>query len=142
MRGVILLLGIAPLTVHCGGEDWRNADLQLDILDADLGEHPDEVRVRLCVDGVGNHEEALGAGSVAFLGLPPDADAAITVDALSDSLDETRVGRAGPITLGDDQPWAETTWSPCEDEDCTACQSSGDRVAEGDPDWLLAVRFR
>ncbi len=133
--------GLALLSSGCGLEEWRNADLQLDVLGAELGEHPDEVRVRICVDGAGNAEEALGAGKLGFPGLPADQSLAITVDTLVEDADELRGGRAGPITLGPDQPYATTAWSACAGADCAACVAEGVLAAEGEPDWLLAVRF-
>ena len=124
----------------CAVEDWRNADLQLDIDGIVFDGDPTETRVRICVDGVGNEESALGAGRVAFPAIPADIDVPVTVDTLSDTADETRTGRAGPLTLDAATPYAATPWSACDPGDCAACQSAGDRAAAGDPDWLLAIR--
>ncbi len=136
------LLGLALSGCDAGLEEYRNADLQLEVLDAALGEHPDEVRVRICVEGAGNAEEALGAGRVGFPGLPAGQDLLVTVDALDDEVEELRTGRAGPVTLGASAPWVEQTWTSCEDEAaCEACTATGALAAEGEPDWLLAVRF-
>ncbi len=120
------------LWTGCSVEDWRSADLQLDIGGAPWGT---EDRVRICVDGVGNLEEALGAGRVAFTGIPVQDEVTVTVDLLDE--DEARLGRAGPIVLR--ETWQRTEWSLCE-EDCTACTASGTR-AEGEASLLLAIRF-
>lgn len=138
-RGASALL-LAPALAGCALEEYRNADLQLDVLGASLGERPDETRVRICVDGAGNAEEALGAGLLAFPGLPRGEALVVTVDTLAEGADETRSGRAGPVTLGEATPWAELPWEPCEG-DCAACTATGALAAEGEPDWLLAVRF-
>ena len=88
MRGYGLLLAVA--TGGCGLEEWRNADLHLDIRGASLF---DEDRVRLCVEGVGHRDQALGAGRVAFTGLPAGEPAMVTVEQLSD--EGGSLGRAG-----------------------------------------------
>ena len=125
----------------CEVETWRNADLQLDISDAQLGEHRDQVRVRMCVEGAGNAEEALGAGLVGFTGLPAGAPITLTVDTLADDTDEVRTGRAGPVSLSADEPYTSEPWAACEGEACPACQATGDLAGADEPDWLLAVRF-
>ena len=132
---------LGALLLGCATEDWRNADLQLDATGADLGLHPDEVRLRICVDGAGNNEDALGAGLVAFPGLPAGEPLTITADTLSDDEDEVRTGRVGPVVLDEDEPYRSLPWQPCSGEGCAACQTSGDLAAPGDLDWLLAVRF-
>lgn len=140
-RGPIACAAVAALLGGCGLEEWRNADLQLDVLGAELGDHPDEIRARICVDGAGNMEEALGAGKVGFPGLPAGAPLTITVDTLVDDEDELRGGRAGPVTLDEQNPYSSVGWEPCEGDDCAACVASGALAAEGDQDWLLAVRL-
>ena len=135
-----LAVALATLSSRCAVEEYRNADLQLDVSGLVTTGARDETRVRICVEGVGNAEEALGAGRVPFVGLPPDQAAVITVDTLSDSVEETRQGRVGPVTLDGDTPYAEAAWVAC-DADCGACAASGAVVAEGEPDWLLGVRF-
>ena len=142
MRAALALLLLPACTV----EEWRNADLQLDVSGADWGGYD---RARICVAGVGQHEAALGAGKLAFTGLPAGAPLAVTVDLLAESEDTAsgagvRVGRAGPIDLSADAPWAKTGWEECDpaDDACDACAASGDLAAAGDPSWLLAVRFQ
>lgn len=120
----------------CGLEEYRNADLQLDVVGAPAS---DEDRVRICVSGVGNREQALGAGRLAFAGLPAGEAAEVTVDLL-DAEGEARLGRAGPVVLDADEPWARTGWQDCT-EDCVACVASGERAPAGEADWLLAVRL-
>lgn len=128
-------------------ETWRPADLQLDITGAGLH---DEDRVRVCVEGAGVHTQALGNGRVAVPGLPVgDGRLTLTVDAVQtlefgDTGEATlvRTGRAGPITLGTDQPFAEAAWVDCTQDLCTPCSSPGQKAPAGAPDQLLAVRFR
>lgn len=133
----------APLTLlaGCAVEEWRGADLQLDVTGAQLGPDADEVLLRICVEGVGNEEEALGAGSVAFAGLPAGDPLTITADTLSEDDAERRTGRVGPVTLGADTPYSAEPWLACEGDDCAACQANGDLAAPGAVDWLLAVRL-
>ena len=135
---------VAPLLAlalgGCGLEEWRNADLQVDVRGAELGLHPDEARVRICVDGVGDMEEARGAGRLGFPGLPAGQPLVVTVDTLSDE-DELRGGRAGPVTLGEDQPYADLDWELCQGADCAACQAEGELAATDEADWLLAVNM-
>jgi hypothetical protein len=132
MRGYGLLLAVAM--GGCGLEEWRNADLHLDIRGASL---VDEDRVRLCVEGVGHRDQALGAGRVAFTGLPAGEPAMVTVEHLSE--DGGSLGRAGPVEL-DGSGVVETEWAPCE-EVCTPCEVDGERAEDGAADWLLGVRF-
>lgn len=124
----------------CAVEEWRNADLQLDVQEVAFEGDPTETRVRICVAEVGNEEAALGAGRVAFPAIPVGGPVSVTVDTLSDEAEETRTGRAGPVSLGADAPYATAEWSACDPGDCAACQAAGDRAREGEEDWLLAMR--
>jgi hypothetical protein len=139
LRGILPVLLLSGCTV----ESWRPADLQLDIRGAELS---DTDRVRICVDGHGMHEAALGAGSIAFTGLPTDTEVLVSVDALEEAEDTgsseayLRVGRAGPSSLSPDTPWIEAEWEACEDS-CSPCQTPGDPVASGQNSSILAVRF-
>ena len=132
------------LLAGCTVQDWRPADFQLDIRSAGL---VDTDRVRICVDGHGMREAALGAGSIAFTGLPTDSEVRITVDALSEDLEDTaaegsdvRTGRAGPVSLGPEQSWMEAEWETCSDL-CSPCQTPGNPVEAGQNSSVLAVRF-
>ena len=141
MSGAAAVPLLALLLVGCDVEDWRNADLQLDILDASLGANPDEVVARICVDGAGQTEDALQTGRLAFPGLPAGQPLQITVDTLDESDGEIRGGRAGPVTLDADEPYTSTSWAACTGEDCAACTAEGALAEAGDEDWLLAIRF-
>ncbi len=138
-RGLILVAWLGSLALTgCVTEEWRSADLQLDVTGTDWDT---EERVRLCVDGVGLQEEALAAGRVGFTALPEDIDITLTVDILEDSGADgagIRRGRAGPIsfTAGD---WLTAEWEECEG-DCPGCTASGERAASDGR--LLAVRFQ
>jgi hypothetical protein len=120
----------------------------------------DTDRVRICVDGYGMREAAVGAGAIAFTGLPPDTELMITVDALvtiddhedTASSYDVRSGRAGPVGLGAEEDWSLTEWSDCSaesegdsgetpPESCEPCQTPGERVSNGDPSIVLAIRF-
>ena len=126
---VIAVLSAAGLS-GCSVEEWRSADLQLDITDSDLS---DEVRIRICVDGHGVHAGALKAGRLAFAGLPVTGPLQVRVDALEDRGSDTgesveslvRSGRAGPSELSGDDPYQTVPWTPCsaEDSDCTVCEA-------------------
>ncbi|MCK6502733.1 hypothetical protein L6R53_04935, partial [Myxococcota bacterium] len=63
----------------CEVEEWRNADLQLEVTGAQIDS---ETIIRVCVDGVGSRDHALGAGRVAYPGLPAAGALTVTVDAL------------------------------------------------------------
>ena len=118
-------------------EDWRNADLQVDITGAAWD---DEVVARVCVGGVGAVEEAIGAGRVAFPGLPADGRYTVTIDTLSED-GGARTGRASPGVLEESQPYIAAEWIACAGEDCAPCEAEGALAAPGAADWLLAVRF-
>ena len=130
---------LALLLIGCTTEEWRNADLQLDIFGASWDT---EERARLCVEGVGILEEAMAAGRIGYTGVPDDIEVILTVDLLDD--DDTsgvgkRRGRAGPISFADGD-WQGVDWEACEG-DCPACTSGGDDRAQAGG-RLLAVRFQ
>ena len=92
-------------------------------------------------------EAAVGAGRIAFTGLPVDTEIQVTVDALlsveGDTgllAEEARFGRAGPQELSSVSPWMETEWTTCT-EDCTPCQTPGDLAGENSETQVLAIRF-
>ena len=151
------VLCTAALCIGCTVQDWKPAELQLDIHGASL---TDTDRIRICVEGYGMREAALGAGRVAFTGLPPDSELQITVDALvstgqtedSGETVDLRSGRAGPVCLGPEDVWSTSDWTPCTTEgiddtglaasgDCAPCQTPGDRVSNGESSVVLAIRF-
>jgi hypothetical protein len=128
-----LLLGAA-----CA-DDWRTADLQLDVTGAGLS---DEDAVRVCVTGVTVHEEALGAGRVAVTGLPLEGELEIRVSAFSGD-DEDRVSAIGGAAgrLSDEAPYASVPFEACA-AGCEPCVVQGDgRVAEGEAARVLVLRF-
>lgn len=136
-RALLLLLGLGG----CAGQDWRAADLQLDIDAAAWPGAPDEALIRICVEPVGNYEEARGAGRLAFTGIPAGEPVAVTVDVLDPDAEERFFSRAGPATLDAGVPYDRVSAAACAADDCAACAAEGARVAAGEPDWLLAVRF-
>lgn len=143
MRVGLLLL---PALAACEVEDWRNADLQLDVTGADLVSTD---LVKICVEGVGSRQVALGAGRAAYPGLPAEGALTVTVDALSAAEDTgsgdtgdsgtVRLGRAGPVEF-DGLSLLETAWEPCQDGACEPCREAAVPVDETET-RLLAVRF-
>lgn len=133
--------GCLVLLAACSTEEWRNADLQIDVVGADIH---DEDLVRICVDEVGILEQAAGAGRLGFTGIPQGDDLVVTVDVI-DEVDTGGVGtwrrRAGPTTIGPAASVVEVAVSDCADDACGLCMTAGEKAREGDPDWLLAVRF-
>lgn len=132
------LVVILVLLLGCTTEEWRNADLQLDITGASWD--TEEV-ARLCVVGVGILEEAMAAGRIGYTGVPDDIEITLTVDLLEESDTDgsgVRSGRAGPISFADGD-WQTTPWEVCEG-DCPACTTAGEREESGGR--LLAVRFQ
>lgn len=126
----------------CVVEEWRNADLHVDVTGADW---TDTDTVRLCVAGVGPQEEALGAGRVGYPGIPTDgAPRSLIIDLMDPDpdTDDRRLGRAGPIALTTDTPWQEVAMVSCDTEPCGGCTAQGERADPDDLSWLLAVRFR
>jgi len=126
--GLFLVLG-------CASPDWRNADLQIDVTGRTLS---DEAQVRICVEGAGEREQAIGAGTMTFPGLPAQGTLRVQVDLLDE---EMRLARAGPTLLGEDADYARLSWRDC-GSDCSLCEDDGPGAAEGADNRLLAVRFR
>jgi len=127
------------LPTGCEVEQWRNADLQLDITGASLDT---EDVVRVCIDGVGSRDAALGAGRVAFPGVPATGTVTVTVDVLAPGADTgsdaVRLGRVGPVDFST-ASYLEQPWQACEG-DCSPCREA--TVATDDTEGrLLAVRF-
>ncbi len=118
----------------CASHDWRNADLQIDV---DGLQVSDEDRVRICVEGAGQREQAVGAGRLTFPGLPSDGVLRIWVDLMDES---KRAARAGPTRLGGDTIYAELQWNACA-ADCPPCEDGGKGPSEGADNRLLAVRL-
>jgi len=112
-------------------------DLQVDV-DAPL---PDEAEwVRLCItDGV--HEE-FGAGDGRYALPGVEADPELTVQVL----DEQRliVGGAGPVLVDEDHHVVPYLELGCDGGHpvCSACEGEGRPPPEGEPSWVLGLRFR
>lgn len=136
-RALLVLLAPLALTA-CEVEEWRNADLQLDVLGAELDT---TTLMRVCVDDVGSRDVALGAGRVAYPGLPPEGALTVTVDAIEagdTGEDAVLLGRAGPITF-DGDTLLEATWTAC-DTDCEPCRQAA-VVVDDTATRLLGVRL-
>lgn len=146
------LLSWFLLAVACGREEWRNADLQLDI-DAPVPTGTGEVRV--CVQGQGIRTVGAAGDLYAVPGLVAGGDVSVTVDALSLSGEGAGVvlGRCGPVDLGPGTPWRREPWmtwgdSTQDTSDTGAlvpapepCTASGSFAPDEEDSWLLAVRF-
>jgi hypothetical protein len=128
----------ALLLSACGLEEWRNADVQLEIQGASLDT---QASVRVCVAEAGTRNKALKAGRVAFPGLPDEGALTVTVDAFESEdtgFDAVRIGRAGPV-LFEENGLQTTDWQDCQ-EDCEPCRQEAS-PADPDQSRLLAVRF-
>ena len=140
MRGRGALAGALLLLPACEVEEWRNADLQLEVTGAAIDS---ETIIRVCVDGVGTRDHALGAGRVAYPGLPAEGPLTVTVDALVEAEDTGQdavlLGRAGPVVF-DGSAHLEAAWVTCQD-DCTPCRQASTEVDQ-EQNRLLGVRFQ
>lgn len=121
------------LLLGCAREAYDVADLQLDV-DAPLPDAAETLHV--CVEGAGELTQGAGNGRAAFTGLPEGVPAVVRLD-VKDA-DDVVLASAGPVTLDAATPYATTPLlDPAE-----PCADGGERAPEGDPTWLLAVRFR
>ncbi len=130
----------------CGVEEWRNADLQLDV-SSTLPDAAEQVRV--CVDGAGVRElGAAAVGRFAVPGVPTDRPAIVTVQVLAAGNEDTAdsqaqiIGQAGPVTLEAAAPYASTAYNDyTAGEGPSLCEVTGSFAEEEEESWLLAVRF-
>ncbi len=149
---------IALLTLAgCTREEYRNADLQLDILDIQPAYAE---RIRVCVEGVRSRTMGAGGGRYALPGLPPDRLAEVTVDVLveigTDTQDDTgldalvTVASTGRVSLSADEPWRQVELEHFADgadaaQDCSECpepcRTNTNAAPTEEDSWLLATRF-
>ncbi len=135
----------------CTAEEYRNADLQLDILAAlpSAGE-----QVRICVEGVGSHSVGAGGDRYGFAGVPISEQVQVTADVLVQEGDDSglptmlAIARATDVALSAEFPYREVELEifssdgalPC--ASCpVACDPEGSIAGEEEESWLLAVRF-
>ena len=138
--------GLFAYLAGCGVEEWRNADLQLDVLSA-LPDTAEQVRV--CVDGAGVRElGAAAVGRFAVPGVPMSRPAIVTVQVVVSGGEDTAdaqpqiIGQAGPVTLEADAPYASTAYNDyTAGEGPSLCEVTGSFAEEEEESWLLAVRF-
>ena len=109
--------------------------LPLDIRGAPLS---DTDRIRICIDNIGMRAPAVGAGRVAFTGLPLDTSLNDGGCAHQHSVDTAEPGDTADDATTESMfrsvvldrypkpntPWLETNWSKCEGT-CEVCQSPG-----------------
>lgn len=117
----------------CATEAYDAADLQVDVA-APLPAAAETLR--LCVRGAGLLETGAGNGRAAFTGLPAGEPTELSLTVLDEA--GGVLGGAGPVTVDTGSPYTSTPWRAGAEDPCDA---EGDRVAAGEPDWLLAVRF-
>ncbi len=153
-----LWLPLTLLLFGCTREEYRNADLQLDIL-APQPSWAD--RVRICAEGVLTRTMGAGDGSYALPGLPADRPVTVAVQLLVDPLGEGTddTGHDGPLLAGStawvglsgDTPWLEAdlelfAHSAQAARDCVECpppcQTENYPAASEEESWLLVTRFQ
>ena len=132
----------------CAVEEWRNADLQLDIASA-LPSTAEQVRV--CVDGAGVRDHgAATVGRFAVPGVPTVRPAVVTVQVLIAGSEDTGatgdasfvIGQAGPATLESDAAYTKATYTEyTAGEGPSLCDVTGSFAGDEEESWLLAVRF-
>lgn len=92
--------------------------------------------VRFCVaDGVVRRFGA-ASGRYAVTGLFADEDPEIVVDVID--ANEDLLGRVGPIVV--DEAYVVAGYEAC--EGCARCEAPGTMPLEGEPAWVLGLRFR
>jgi hypothetical protein len=145
------------LASGCTREEYRNADLQLDIL-APLPEHADQLRI--CVEGSRSRTVGAGGSRYALPGLPAGEPAEVVVDVLVErdgaSAADTGQGmlssiaRSLRVTLSPDAPYGSTSLEifAHSEEDIASCDAClepcrGGATAAQDQEetWLLTARF-
>lgn len=93
--------------------------------------------MRVCVEGVGIVESAVGTGLFGFPGVPTDLPVVLSVHSFDED-GQTRSGGVGPLSL-DALGLHEATWRSCgPNDDCALCQTPGEREDGG---LLVAVRL-
>ena len=132
-RGLIWTIGW--LTLGCGPEDRVRADLQLDVVGANL---TDTDWVRICVEKTLIHETPVGDGRLAVPGVPPAGAFSVSVHATTE---QGSTGKTESVMLGENTPWAMTEWSACSPicEPCTI-EKSMDEISDQNA-RLLSIHF-
>ena len=119
----------------CDGVPRRSADLQIDIRGADLA---DTDRIRVCIDGIAVHEQALGDGRLALGALSMDNPLAVSVDVLDE---DWSLGGIEEVILDSNNPWKTVDWIECS-RGCAPCTLGASEPAPGDPNGhILAIQF-
>lgn len=129
LRLAALALGLGA----CARVEYDVADLQLDVEDP----LPDAAEtLHVCVEGAGELTQGAGNGRAAFTGIPTERPAVVVVEVYD--VDGVMLGRTSPVELDATTVWRTT---PLLDPTAEPCADAGERVPEGDEDWLLALRF-
>ena len=120
----------------CGPDDRHPADLQLDVVGAQLN---DTDRVRICIENTLIYETAVGDGRIAVAGLPFHGIVNVNIDALSE--EENSQGQIDTTSLDNDVPWKTTRWRSC-DTPCDPCNiENPESQAPDENTRLLAIHF-
>lgn len=98
----------------------------------------DTDRVRVCIEGLAVHEQALGDGRMAFGTLRKQGPLTVSVDVLED---DWSLGGVGPVSLDATEPWIATDWIECS-QGCAPCTLGTTEPASEDPNGhVLAIQF-
>ena len=149
-RALLTVCALAGL-VGCEAEEYRNADLQLDI-QAALPSAAEQVRI--CVEGVGSHSAGAGGDRYGFAGIPRTEAIQVTADVLVEQGDDSgqptmmAIARATDVALSAESPYRVVELEVFSSEGAASCAScpvgcdpEGSIAGEEEESWLLAVRF-
>jgi len=132
-RRLIAVLSVFGLA--CQGVPRRPADLQIDIRGADL---VDTDRIRVCIEGLAIHEQAMGDGRIAIGALSKDHPLAVSVDVLDE---DWSLGGIDPVILDSAAPRITADWIECS-HGCAPCTLGTNEPADEDPNGhVLAIQF-
>ena len=98
----------------------------------------DTDRVRVCIEGLAVHEQAVGDGRMAIGALSKDKPLTVSVDVLDN---DWSLGGLGPVTLDSTEPRIAADWTECA-RGCAPCTLGTDEPGPEDPDGhILAIQF-
>ena len=125
----------AGMLAGCGPGDRYAADLQLDVVGAQLS---DTDRIRICIEDALIYETTVGDGRIALAGLPLNGVIDVNIDSISD---EKSTGQAEPTSFDNDEPWKTTNWKTC-DTSCAPCNIENPEPQDPNNNTrMLAIHF-